>query len=811
MPVKAQPLPEVAVGDLLKERSGEKIFAVLKTGSNNRWTILIDIEHDKDICYHKAMPKKTKTDDLRLRLSPDYDGKDALQKLDRSPINPAARRGAPLFVQSRRSSHLQKVLENPTLSNGWLLIKGLLGFEKERDAEGNFAEPSIYGDEFEELLHRATRRKRILRYCAISKVSEDTVYRTVRRFFQRGLNADAVADDYDLCGGRGKQRGWKHRPGHAPWRRKRGATPRNQFVNRLLALAADHYFCFAYRKGKRAQKTLENALSWVREAFLKKRAVFNEQGLMVDLELDCNVVLTQRQLRYYIEQNYTYEQRRMRKSGRRRYLLHERPLTGTLRTSRGPGEKFHIDATVVDIYLVGEKFRTKVIGRPTLYLVIDDYSGMAVGFYLTFDPPCWDGAMMALANAISPKVAFCKTLGIDIREEQWPANRLCEIIYTDQGEVSSVHKAHPIFGYCRMEVQNAPAYRPDLRSGMERRFGIIPAFWNPLVPGVVEKESFDRGVQHPALDAALNIKELRQIICCSLLHYNNCAIRGYPTPPEMIERGAAPTPLNLWRYGEETNGCGGRRVPVDEFRAKVMPRTMAKIDAEGILYNDLHYRCPTFDLLERQSMFRAGKTETEVEISFESTDNSSILLHGFGEPISCPVSEREAKKLIGVTYQEQKVGKDLDLTNRGMAFEENEAERAKTYYNLSKMAKDAELKTKNALKEAGMSRPDINDMDEMRDLERSADPRSSVARNTRGNGKANRSTKPGVSFKKFCKKIEQEAAASDVVRQETYDEEGDAFEQSVVDIESPAGAADRMTSKERREMRTRALLVDLNK
>ncbi|MFM0630848.1 hypothetical protein [Paraburkholderia xenovorans] len=532
---------------------------------------------------------------------------------------------------------------------------------------------------------------------------------------------------------------------------------------------------------------------------------------MLDLDLDETVVLTKRQLQYFILENFTYEQRRIRKVGRRRYVLHERPLTGTLCTSRGPGEKFHIDATIVDIYLIGQMLRMKVIGRPTLYLVIDDYSRMVVGFYLTFDPPCWVGAMMALTNAISPKVAFCKSLDIDIREEQWPANRLCEVVYSDGGEMSSVHNAHPLFEYCRMEVQNAQAYRPDLRSVMERRFGIIPAIWNPLVPGGVEKDSFDRGYQHPALDAALHIGELRRIICLSLLHYNNCVIRGYATPPEMIERGIAPTPLNLWNYGTEVNGCGGRRVPVDEFRAKVMPKTTAKIDGEGILHNNLHYKCPTFELLERQSMSRAGKPKTEVEISYESTDNSSILLHGFGEPISCQISDREAGKLIGVTYQEQRLGKDLDATNRGMAEEANEAERAKTYYNISKAAKDADLKTREALKEAGMSRPDINDMDEMRKDERSADPSSSIARDSKRGGKTRHRSKSGVSFKKFIKSLEHEVNVAEQVEQETYDEEGDALEQSVADTAAPSGGADRMTSKERREMRARQVLAELDK
>jgi putative transposase len=195
--------------------------------------------------------------------------------------------------------------------------------------------------------------------------------------------------------------------------------------------------------------------------------------------------------------------------------------------------------------------------------------------------------------------------------------------------------------------------------------------------------------------------------------------------------------------------------------------------------------------------------------SYDSTDNSNILLHGFGEPISCPISEHEAKKLIGVTYQEQNLGKDLDSTNRGMTEEANEAESAMTYYNISKIAKDASAKTSKALREAGMLRPDIDGMDEMRKVERSADPSSSVARDSKGGEKTRRSVKAGA-FKKFIKSPKQEANAADQVEQEKYDEEGDAYDQSVADIAAPSGEADRMTSRERREMRARELLAEMD-
>ncbi|WP_233808984.1 integrase [Paraburkholderia sp. HP33-1] len=801
---------EIATGDVLKERNGEHIYIVLKTGRNSRWTHLIDIEHQaKSASCRTASPFKTKTDDLLMRLSTNVEPALALEKLAKLPGNVSDRRRVSPFGLSRRSRKYQEIADDPTNSKGWRLIEGLLTFDLLPNADGKLPEPSIYGDEFESLLHRETRRKRILKYCAYSRISESTVYRTFRRFCQQGMTPAAASDDYDRCGGKGQQRNWKSAPGRKPKRRKFKGSARNQGVQRLLQLAADYYFSFEYSKGKRAQKTFKQAIRWIEVTFLRDRVVYNENGEMIELKLGRRIVLTARQLQYHIYRNYSYEQRRIHKVGLKQYLLHERPLTGRVRTSRGPGERFHIDATVADIYLVGQVLRTKVIGRPVLYLVIDDYTAMVVGFYLTFDPPSWDGAMMALANAVSPKVPFCKSMGIVIVEEQWSACRLCEILYADQGEVSSVHKAHPLITHFRIEMQNAPAYRPDLRAVMERRFGILPAIWNSLVPGVVEKGSFDRGVEHPAYHAALDIEEFRRIVCYAILSYNQHLIRGYPTPPEMVERGLAPTPLNLWKYGTEINGCG-RHVDVDEFRAKAMPKVTVPIDGSGILHNGVHYACPTLSLIERQAMFRGQKVESMVEIGYDSANNSSIQLYGLGEPISCPMSDHERDDLRGLTYQEQVLYTELDATNRGMSEEACEPDRSTTDYNIAKIARDAVAKTSRALEDAGMTRPDIGDMDEMRHIEQSAESTLRTGEGPKKARRPRRRNKPGTSFRKLIRKVQQGMSRDDAVSQETYDEEGDAYEQSISQDNGTLAEDGRMTAKQLREKRARELLAAMD-
>jgi len=316
---------------------------------------------------------------------------------------------------------------------------------------------------------------------------------------------------------------------------------------------------------------------------------------------------------------------------------------------------------------------------------------------------------MALVNAISSKVEFCKRLGLDITEGQWPSEILCEELYGDQGEISSVHKAQPLHRDYRVEILNPAAYRPDMRGVMEVRFRILPATWMSLVPGAVEKDSFERGRVHPALDAALDIRQLLLIVVMAILGYNSRAVTSYPTPPEMVEAGEAATPLNLWNYGVKVNGRG-RKVDVAEFRSKVIAPEKAVIVANGIKFRRVMYACP-LSLIERQAMFRAEGKETVVDVTPDSSDVSNINLLGLGEPIACPLQESEADWMAGLTYHELEVYRSINAANIGCHKAEMQKSLAITEHNIAALAKQSVKQTKAELQAAGLRHPDINNMD----------------------------------------------------------------------------------------------------
>lgn len=73
-----------------------------------------------------------------------------------------------------------------------------------------------------------------------------------------------------------------------------------------------------------------------------------------------------------------------------------------------------IDHTLADVILVDRRYRLP-IGRPTLTLIIDAYTRMCVGCYVSLGAPSIIQTAMALLRAFMPKDALLESIGHD-----WP-------------------------------------------------------------------------------------------------------------------------------------------------------------------------------------------------------------------------------------------------------------------------------------------------------------------------------------------------------------------------------------------------------
>ncbi|MGU7807970.1 transposase, partial [Escherichia coli] len=104
------------------------------------------------------------------------------------------------------------------------------------------------------------------------------------------------------------------------------------------------------------------------------------------------------------------------------YRKDYRPLQSTSNAQAlGPGARYEIDATIADIYLVSNSNPESIVGRPTIYFVIDVFSRLVAGFYIGFESPSYLAAIQALNIAMTDKVQYCAEYGILIQPEDWPA------------------------------------------------------------------------------------------------------------------------------------------------------------------------------------------------------------------------------------------------------------------------------------------------------------------------------------------------------------------------------------------------------
>lgn len=149
----------------------------------------------------------------------------------------------------------------------------------------------------------------------------------------------------------------------------------------------------------------------------------------------------------------------------------------------------------------------RVVGRPILYVLIDVFSSIIAGFALTLENASWNAATLAYVNMLQNKVDFCKSQDIIITEDQWPVHHKPHSVFADRFETLSINSDSLIRNF-GIVVANAPPYRPEYKSSVEREFRLINHITLKDQPGFVPK-NIKRGDPDYRVEAALNLEELR--------------------------------------------------------------------------------------------------------------------------------------------------------------------------------------------------------------------------------------------------------------------------------------------------------------
>ena len=207
----------------------------------------------------------------------------------------------------------------------------------------------------------------------------------------------------------------------------------------------------------------------------------------VPIALDPDQVPSRSQFYYWHQKNKDILAESKARNGSRNYPLRSRASIEKTETFlNGPCASSQIDATIADIFLVSQSNREKIVGRPTMYFLMDSFTRMVMGMHITLESPSWESASMCILNSMEDKVEYCAKYGIQITRDDWPCHHIPNVLVGDRGEMESV-AADLLVNQLNIRIENMPPYRGDLKGIIEQHFHLIDVDMAHL-PGKMGKD-----------------------------------------------------------------------------------------------------------------------------------------------------------------------------------------------------------------------------------------------------------------------------------------------------------------------------------
>jgi hypothetical protein len=501
-------------------------------------------------------------------------------------------------------------------------------------------------------LFSRNERARLVRVCMeASGQSEPTVRDLLRRTLQAGFNQDAIFCKYTECGKSErprlrpqKKRGNKKRyPGH-------GIPTTND------PLETKDYKFFV--------KVIKKYLMGPVNRGVARRFVFNHHIKRPYREKlkaggpDARPLPTFRQFDYFIKNEWADKIEASRQTSIARGTGgRAKNREGSLLNPTGPGQVYQIDSTVADIDLIADTDGKKKqsIGSPVLYLVVDVYSHMIVGFHVTLGSPCYEEAVIALVSVLEDKVKLCREFGIKIKAKAWPKSPLPDNLVGDRQEFISKN-SNFLGKRLRIKVSNTPKYRGDFKGLVEqcllRRMQTTWTF-----PGSKDKKaSKDEKSGKP--DATLTLKQFIRLIILDIIKANNRTLESIALPPEAAKNPKLrKKPSWVFAWGTEKLEGGGKHCSLQDARIALLPRAhTASIRPEGLFVSYKDTNAIWFRDLENKLVpkyTKKGKKlpEPVVQVDPRTMNHVYIEHPETHEILVCPISDR-SKEYSGMTWVE---------------------------------------------------------------------------------------------------------------------------------------------------------------
>ena len=462
---------------------------------------------------------------------------------------------------------------------------------------------------FDYALHKKSHL--LMDYSRNKKISQYTIRTLLALYWRHGQDVYALLPAFSNCGAAGKSRikheiklGNSKKNRALPNERSRVFILNERDINNIRkSLIMYHYKV----NGDTIKKTLERHID----------LYFRDEIKTANLENRAPYVPSLKQFSYWNKKLFTKDFSIKKKNTKKEIDLKMRALLGSAaNTTVLPGDVFEIDSTVADVHLISSLNRRKVIGRPTIYTVVDRATRMIVGLHVSLYHASWRAARQALANCFMPKKEYCRLFGISITDDDWPCSHIPLTLMCDNGEMIGLKPQEKMTPLTKLEF--APVGRGDRKSIVERCFGILNDEVIHRLIGTTRRGKIVKGEPTPQSRACLTIQEVTSLLIREILAHNQ---RTYEElayiNPLLIENDLVISPKNSWMISLKHGRFSARAVGADEVIARLLIPVNANITAGGIQYNNLFYECDP-DIASGARVF--GRTTCEARIDDNCVD-----------------------------------------------------------------------------------------------------------------------------------------------------------------------------------------------
>ena len=448
--------------------------------------------------------------------------------------------------------------------------------------------------------------------------SPQTLYKHLRTWWRNGQNRQALTPLFHRCGNVAGTTGGRGRP-------SKYGTPTYQLT------PADHSLI---------QKSLKNM-------FLKSELVTLEDTYQDLVEQHYSYVDAEgrrivnlpgerpslAQFRRHARKHLPAELVIRSRKGDAEFELNHRPVLGSLRHATFTvGDVYEIDSTVADVMLVHHDDRSRIVGKPCLYMVRDRKSNLVVGFYVGFEEASWLAAQQAITSVTEDKQALCQRYGVVYDPADWPAHRIMpKEFVADRGAEMLSNDSTRIVEGLELTLTNLPARRGDWKPHVECGFKQTHRALRGVVAGYIPPEHFGKRQKYDySQDAAHTLNEFRKIILEAIIKQNRSPMPGYPLAPQYLLQGMQPTPVNIWNVEIRDRAGLLSTYSEQEVRLALLPQADVVVTREGIQLGECFYSAP--EILERGWFVAAGNRRFKLRASYDLRLVDTILIHDVHSP-----------------------------------------------------------------------------------------------------------------------------------------------------------------------------------